>query len=116
MSKERVNRRAISRYPVMITVRFRWLDGWCEGTTRDLSARGCTIAAAFVSKPPLARGNFLIIQLQLPSETEPMLVNPAVVRWVQGTRFGVEFIGNRPIDEQRMSEFLEKFKVSEMVS
>ena len=106
-----MNRRTRARYISVIPVRFRWLDGWSEGTTANLNTRGCAITAS--ARPSLARGSFLMIELRLASETKPMLVNPAVVRWVQGERFGIEFLSNRPVDEQRLAQFLETFSAAE---
>ncbi|MDH4187263.1 MAG: PilZ domain-containing protein, partial [Nitrospira sp.] len=114
--KEDIERRAVPRYPVEVSVTFRWLDDSVEGTTMDLSVRGCTITVASPVLPPLTRGSFLILTLMLPHETQPVLINPAVVRWVQGVRFGVDFVSNRPADMQRLSRFLEGVAGAEQAS
>lgn len=69
-----------------------------HGQALDLSVRGCRI----VSETPVRKGALLRLRLGLPNhaEAESVLVDCALVQWVDGcSEFGVEFLtfnGNGP--------------------
>jgi len=58
-----------------------------EGTLVDISTRGCRVASIIDSQP----GTLLKLSLFLPDYNWPARVDEAVIRWVQGEEFGVEF-------------------------
>ena len=59
-----------------------------EGQVHDLTVPGCLIESPFSPK----NGEFLTLRLRLPKVGVTFRVALGVVRWVQGSRFGVEFI------------------------
>jgi hypothetical protein len=65
------------------------VDGFThEGQVLDLSVPGCLIDSPVSPK----KGDSLTLCLDLPQVGALFCVARAVVRWVQGSRFGVEFI------------------------
>lgn len=59
-----------------------------EGHVLDLTVPGCLIESRFSAK----KGDSLTLRLAFPQAGATFLVARAVVRWVDGPRFGVEFI------------------------
>ena len=59
-----------------------------EGRVFDLSMRGCLVEGPVRVKA----GNRLQLRLRLPHSHPSICVSVAVVRWVQASRFGVEFM------------------------
>ena len=58
-----------------------------EGLITNLSALGCTIETA----EPLPLDQTLALRLLLPDRKESLPIESGLVRWVQGTRAGIEF-------------------------
>lgn len=63
-----------------------------EGRILDLSATGCQAT----SDINLAVGLELQLSLMLPDHPWPVQVDQAIVRWVRGDIFGLEFLALRP--------------------
>jgi hypothetical protein len=59
-----------------------------EGQVLDLTVPGCLIQSRFSAK----KGESLTLRLAFPKIGITFLVARAVVRWVEGSRFGVEFV------------------------
>jgi hypothetical protein len=59
-----------------------------EGRVFDLSMRGCLVEGAVRVKA----GDRLQLRLRLPHSHPSICVSVALVRWVQGRRFGLEFM------------------------
>jgi hypothetical protein len=59
-----------------------------EGEVRDLTVPGCSIDSPFSPK----KGEVLTLRLHLPEVGVMFRVLLGVVRWVRGSRFGVEFL------------------------
>jgi PilZ domain-containing protein len=59
-----------------------------EGTITNLSAMGCSIE----TDEPLLTHQHVALRLLLPDKTESLAIGSAEVKWVKGTRAGVEFI------------------------
>lgn len=59
-----------------------------EGDVLDLTVPGCLIQSRFSAK----KGDSLTLRLAFAQTGVTFLVARAVVRWVEGSRFGVEFI------------------------
>jgi len=104
----RDERRRCPRAPVVLDVRYRWLECSGEATTADLSISGCRIAAGDLRG--IVQGSFFILSLEIPGYTNPILVNPAKVQWVSHDRFGVEFLSSREGDEQRLEAFMKQLE------
>ena len=71
-------------YPVMYCVR----STVGEGKISNISAVGCTIE----TDEPLPEDQCIALRLLLPDKSDSLPIDEAQVRWVQGTRAGVEFI------------------------
>lgn len=82
--KPRYCSRAVVRGSAVFTV-----DGLIgEGQVLDLTVPGCLIDSPFSPK----KGDSLELCLDLPELGAMFRVARGVVRWMQGSRFGVEFI------------------------
>jgi CheY-like chemotaxis protein len=75
-----------------------------EGQVLDLSTAGCKAE----SSAALSKGMELTIKLMLPDHEWELKIERAVVRWVEGRTFGLEFLGIRPAQRERMRLFLAK--------
>ena len=60
-----------------------------EGRLVDLTSPGCLIESAGIAVP---KGQSLQLTISLHGHTQPLKVALAVVRWMNGNQFGVEFI------------------------
>lgn len=104
-------RRMAPRYPIVIEVRFHWLDGSVKTMTVDLSAKGCRILTA--DPQGVERGGFVILSFDIPGHAEPVLVNPARVRWIGPDSVGVEFLCSKEEDQRKLQTFIEHFERAE---
>jgi PilZ domain len=59
-----------------------------EGKIMNLSAIGCSIE----TDEPLFKHQQVALRLLLPDKAESLPIDAAEVKWVQGTRAGVEFV------------------------
>jgi PilZ domain len=59
-----------------------------EGTITNLSAMGCSIE----TDEPLPKDQQVALRLLLPDKPESLPIGAAEVKWVEGTRAGVEFV------------------------
>ncbi len=59
-----------------------------EGTITNLSAMGCSIE----TDEPLLEHQQVALRLLLPDKAESLPIDAAKVKWVNGTRAGVEFV------------------------
>ena len=65
------------------------------GVIADVSAGGCRIA----SQVPIAPGEVGQLLIELPDYPAPLKVSQALVRWVRGQEYGLEFMRMEPDDE-----------------
>jgi hypothetical protein len=85
------------RYKVLGRLSFRREDGFDKkGTVSDLSLHGCRGATAVA----VYQGMVLKL-LFLPDHSWPLVVEQAVVRWVEGEVFGLEFFTLRALGGRR---------------
>lgn len=71
----------------LMPVRYLW-DGMAgEGIINDLSLSGSYITG----NAPVSVGLALALQVFVPGDPEPVLIDRATVNWVKGTEFGVDF-------------------------
>ena len=81
-------RRHSTRVPTEFPTAFSTPDGESgEGTALDLSTRGCK----FITETPLALKTDLELQVFVPGESPPLVIPHGIVRWANGTQYGVEF-------------------------
>lgn len=69
-----------------------------EATLLDLSTGGCQAT----SLVPVQVGMALRLSLFLHDQKWPLRIDEALVRWVDGARFGLEFTGIRPVQRERV--------------
>ncbi|HEX2055771.1 MAG TPA: PilZ domain-containing protein [Nitrospiraceae bacterium] len=88
--------RADTRYPVHFTWRY-FTEGFAgQGVVWDLSRCGWRASGSH----QVSVGLQLTVYLHLPTENEWLAVDEAVVRWVDGSMFGLEIAA---IDESRLA-------------
>lgn len=68
-----------------------------EGQLLNATVPGCLIQSGFTAK----KGDSLTLRLTFPLTGDTFLVAQAVVRWVAGFRFGVEFIQMSRLEQVR---------------
>lgn len=73
-----------------------------EGTLIDLSLGGCRLT----SEMPLEIGEQYRLILQVYSQSRPIPVEAAVVRWMQDKTYGLKFTALQPGDEACLQELL----------
>src|SRR5689334_659816 len=83
-------------------------DGEFEGeaTLLDISTNGCKAT----SQTEVKLGLSLKLSLFLQDQQWPLRIDHAVVRWVDGPSFGLEFTGIRPAQRERLRSMLMKLK------
>ena len=81
--------------------------GEAEATLLDLSKIGC----AAESETTVRIDMNLELWIFSPNYNWRMHINHAVVRWVRGQVFGVEFLNLRPVQRKRLRQLVEKFRV-----
>jgi|SRR5215467_14856894 len=73
-----------------------------RGTVIDLSLGGCRVEAPIVVEPHL----LVELRIYLPDLEWPLMVDAAVVQWVQGGTFGLRFLRLRQDEEDRLAQVL----------
>jgi hypothetical protein len=83
-------------------------DGEFEGeaTLLDISTNGCRATSLTEVKVGLT----LKLSVFLQDQQWPLRIDHAVVRWVDGQCFGMEFTGIRPAQRERLRTMLMKLK------
>jgi hypothetical protein len=72
------------------------------GTVLDLSLGGCRVEAPFTAQP----SQLMELRIYDPDLNWPLMVNGAVVQWVQGSTFGLRFLQLRKDEEDRLAQVL----------
>ncbi len=83
-------------------------DGEFEGeaTLLDISTNGCRATSLTEVKV----GQSLKLSVFLQDQEWPLRIDHAMVRWVDGQCFGMEFTGIRPAQRERLRSILMKVK------
>ena len=97
-----MERREFTRAPIELPVSLSGDGVAGGGLVLGLSARGCTIVSdeLILSATPLA------LHIQLPTQSSPLKVDLAEVRWAQGRECGLEFLRLRLEEKQRLLQLL----------
>lgn len=74
-----------------------------EGRVLDVSLPGCLIECVH----SLHVGDYVQLRLFFPDQARPMNVPLAAVRWVDGTKVGVEFIRSSKDDQVRLASLVQ---------
>jgi hypothetical protein len=77
-----------------------------EATILDISTNGCKAR----SLTEVQVGLSLKLSLFLEDHQWPLRIDTAVVRWVEGECFGLEFVGIRPAQRERLRTMVMKIK------
>jgi hypothetical protein len=77
-----------------------------EATILDVSTNGCKATSLTEVKVGIS----LKLSLFLQDQQWPLRIDQAVVRWVDGQCFGLEFVGIRPAQRERLRSMLMKAK------
>lgn len=73
-----------------------------QGRVLDLTIPGCLMESSL----PVKGGDSMQLKLFLSGSKVPLCVSEGVVRWVNGTRCGVEFVKMREQDRQQLNQFV----------
>jgi c-di-GMP-binding flagellar brake protein YcgR len=77
-----------------------------EATILDLSTGGCRAT----SLTEVKAGAILKLSLFLQDQPWPLRIDESIVRWVKDDTFGLEFIGIRPAQRERLRSIMMKGK------
>ena len=100
-----MEQRKTRRIPVACGLFFnndRALEG--EAQLYDVSTTGCQVE----SSVDVEEGMELQLFLELPDYPWPLRINKAVVRWVNGLTFGLEFVEILPAQRERLLSLIMK--------
>ena len=75
-----------------------------EGRILDLSLPGCLLE----SPEKMTAGEYLQLRLFLPDRPTPLHVTLAAVRWVNGSKLGIEFIRTTQDEQHRLEQFVRR--------
>ncbi len=78
-----------------------------DATLLDLSTAGCAAESSTLVQTNVR----LDLWIFSPTYTWRMHIDYAVVRWVRGRMFGVEFLNLRPVQRKRLRRLVETFSV-----
>lgn len=90
------------RYRMTCRIEYVHDETYMIGTLVDIS-----IAGWRASGPrPVARGTVMSVNVFLPDQPMPIMVDEAVVRWTSGLEFGLELTQMKPGEASRLSDYL----------
>jgi hypothetical protein len=70
-----------------------------EGISKDLSLSG----SYMTGNAPVSVGMALALQMFVPGDPEPLLIDRAIVKWVKNSEFGVDFDTPAPKVAERIT-------------
>ena len=73
-----------------------------EGIIKDLSLSGSYITG----NAPVSVGVALALQIFVPGDPVPLLIDRAIVKWVKGSEFGVDFDTPQPTIAERITKVI----------
>jgi hypothetical protein len=79
-------------------------ESYYEGRVLDVSLPGCLIECVHT----LHKGDYVQLRLFFPDQARPMNVPLAAVRWIEGSRVGVEFIRSSKDDQIRLATLVQQ--------
>ena len=97
-------RRKHQRLTRLVSVRYL-RDGIAgEGIINDLSLSG----SYMTGNTPVSVGMALALQIFVPGDPEPLLIDRATVKWVKRADFGVDFDTHEPKVAERITQVISK--------
>ncbi|MEK7235147.1 MAG: PilZ domain-containing protein [Nitrospirota bacterium] len=76
------------------------------GSIRDLSTKGCRVESII---SPFT-GMQLAIQLHIPGEPQPIMIDNATVRWSGSAGIGIEFLTIAPPHQDRLNRMIQQLQ------
>ena len=76
------------------------------GSVRNLSAKGCHVVSII---SPFT-GMQLTVQLHVPGEPKPILIDNAAVRWSGSAGIGLEFLTIAPPHQDRLDRMIQRLQ------
>lgn len=73
-----------------------------EGIIKDLSLSGSYIAG----NASVSIGAVIALQIFIPGDPEPLLIDRATVKWIKGSDFGVDFDISQPQVTERIAKII----------
>ena len=73
-----------------------------EGIIKDLSLSG----SYMTGNTPVSVGMALALQMFVPGNSEPLLIDRTTVKWVKGSEFGVDFDLPQPKVAERITQVI----------
>ena len=73
-----------------------------EGIIKDLSLSGSYITG----NTPVSVGMTLALQIFVPGDPAPLLIDRATVKWVKGSEFGVDLDSLQPQEAERITKVI----------
>ena len=73
-----------------------------EGIIKDLSLSGSYITG----NTPVSVGMTLALKIFVPGDPEPLLIDRAIVKWIKGFEFGVDFDSPQPKVAERITKII----------
>lgn len=91
-----------SRLKRLVPVRYLREGIAGEGIIKDLSLTGSYITG----NEPVSVGMSLNLQIFVPGDSEPLLIDHAIVKWVKGSEFGVDFDISQPKEAKHITKVI----------
>jgi len=91
-----------SRLKRLVPVRYLRQGIAGEGIIKDLSLSGSYITG----NAPVSVGMSLNLQIFVPGDSEPLLIDHAIVKWVRGPEFGVDFDASQPKEAKQITKVI----------
>ncbi len=76
------------------------------GSVRNISAKGCRVDSII---SPFT-GMQLTVQLHIPGESRPILIDNAAVRWSGSAGIGLEFLTVAPLHQDRLDRMIRQLQ------
>lgn len=77
------------------------------GSVRDLSTKGCRVESII---SPFT-GMQITVQLHIPGEPQPIMIDNATVRWSGSAGIGVEFLAMAPPHQDRLNRMVQQLQI-----
>jgi hypothetical protein len=88
----------------LVPVRYRGDEIAGDGIIKDLSLSG----SYMTGNAPVSVGMALALQMFVPGDLEPLLIDRVTVKWVKGSEFGVDFDTPEPKVAGRLTTVISK--------
>jgi len=95
------------RFPVSLTSTLVHKDQFSHtGSVQNISAKGCRVNS--IISP--YTGMQLTVQLHIPGESKPILIDNAAVRWSGSAGIGLEFLTVGPPHQDRLDRMIQQLQ------